>query len=72
LAPGAFFDFTFKLTEGTEHQVLREDFYYRTTTLIALAARHGMAARYMDDWAPPLSQQSKLRVTQCGTPSVTA
>jgi SAM-dependent methyltransferase len=72
MAPGAFFDFTFKLTEGTEHQVLREDFYYRTKSLIALATRHGLAARYMDDWGPPLSQQSKLRVTRCIPPSVTA
>jgi SAM-dependent methyltransferase len=72
MAPGAFFDFTFKRTEGTEHQVLREDFYYRTTTLIALAARHGLAARYMDDWGPPLSQQSKLRVTRSVPPSVSA
>jgi SAM-dependent methyltransferase len=72
MAPGAFFDFTFKRTEGTEHQVLREDFYYRTTTLIDLAARHGLTARFMDDWGPPLSQQSKLRLTRYGTPSVAA
>jgi hypothetical protein len=72
MVPGAFFDFTFKRTEGTEHQVLREDFYYRTTALISLAARYGLAARYMDDWGPPLSQQSKLRVTGCVPPSVTA
>ncbi|CAM5700702.1 hypothetical protein SVIOM342S_02693 [Streptomyces violaceorubidus] len=32
-----FFDFTFDRTEGTEHQVLREDFYYRTDTLLTLA-----------------------------------
>src|SRR5690349_9330643 len=30
LAPGGFFDFTFDKTDGVEHQVLREDFYYRT------------------------------------------
>ena len=30
LAPGGFFDFTFDRTDGAEHQVLREDFYYRT------------------------------------------
>ena len=38
LAPGGWFDFTFDRTEGKEHQVLREDFYYRTETLIDLAA----------------------------------
>ena len=32
LAPGGFFDFTFDRTEGAEHHVLREDFYYRTET----------------------------------------
>ena len=30
--------------------MLREDFYYRTETLIALAAKHGLTARFMDDW----------------------
>lgn len=63
LAPGGFFDFTFDRTEGTEHQVLREDFYYRTQTLIALAATHGLQARLMEDWEP-LHGQSKLRVTE--------
>ena len=43
MAPGGFFDFTFDRTEGAEHQVLREDFYYRTQTLIDLAA--GTASR---------------------------
>ena len=45
MAPGGFFDFTFDRTEGAEHQVLREDFYYRTETLIDLAERHGLDAR---------------------------
>ena len=50
MAPGGFFDFTFDRTDGTEHQVLREDFYYRTETLIALAERYGLSAEYMADW----------------------
>jgi SAM-dependent methyltransferase len=62
LVPGGFFDFTFDRTEGVEHQVLREDFYYRTETLIGLAARYGLEARIMEDWEP-LQPQSKLRVT---------
>ncbi|WP_017590950.1 class I SAM-dependent methyltransferase [Nocardiopsis potens] len=63
LAPGGFFDFTFDRTEGAEHQVLREDFYYRTGTLIALAEKHGLQARFMDDWEKRPHGQSKIRVT---------
>jgi SAM-dependent methyltransferase len=63
MAPGGFFDFTFDRTEGTEHHVLREDFYYRTETLIALAAKHGLSARFMEDWEALPHKQSKLRVT---------
>jgi SAM-dependent methyltransferase len=63
LAPGGFFDFTFDRTEGDEHHVLREDFYYRTETLIALAERHGLAARFMDDWERLPHGQSKIRVS---------
>ncbi|GAU71269.1 methyltransferase [Streptomyces sp. NBRC 110611] len=50
LAPNGFFDFTFNRTEGTQHHVLREDFYYRTETLIELAKTHGLTARLMEDW----------------------
>ncbi|MFE3825483.1 class I SAM-dependent methyltransferase [Streptomyces sp. NPDC059092] len=63
LAPGGWFDFTFDRTEGEEHQVLREDFYYRTETLIALAEKHGLSARFMDDWEELPHGQSKIRVT---------
>ncbi|MFB7981098.1 class I SAM-dependent methyltransferase [Streptomyces vinaceus] len=63
LAPGGHFDFTFDRTEGTEHQVLREDFYYRTRTLVDLAARHGLKARFMEDWERFGHGQSKIRVT---------
>ncbi|MFI0366526.1 class I SAM-dependent DNA methyltransferase [Actinomadura sp. 1N219] len=63
LAPDGFFDFTFDRTEGTEHHVLREDFYYRTETLISLAERHGFVARFMDDWEELPHGQSKIRVT---------
>jgi SAM-dependent methyltransferase len=62
LAPGGFFDFTFDRTAGAEHQVLREDFYYRTETLIALAARHGLEASFMEDWEQTGHPQSKIRV----------
>ena len=64
MAPGGFFDFTFDRTDGTEHQVLREDFYYRTQTLIDLAQRHGLAAEYMADWEETGHEQSKIRVTK--------
>jgi len=63
MAPDGFFDFTFDRTEGAEHHVLREDFYYRTESLIELAARHGLQARFMDDWELLPHEQSKIRVT---------
>ena len=58
------FDFTFDRTEGEEHQVLREDFYYRTETLIALADKHGLDAQFMEDWEELPHLQSKIRVTR--------
>ncbi|NRQ36134.1 class I SAM-dependent methyltransferase [Nonomuraea sp. NN258] len=64
MKPGGWFDFTFDRTEGKEHQVLREDFYYRTETLVALAAKHGLRARFMDDWEQLPHKQSKIRVTR--------
>ncbi len=63
MAPGAIFDFTFDRTEGTEHHVLREDFYYRTETLTELADRHGLTAQLMKDWEELPHAQSKIRVT---------
>ncbi len=63
LAPGGFFDFTFDRTEGAEHQVLREDFYYRTETLLRLARKHGLEARFMEDWEKRPHGQSKIRVS---------
>jgi SAM-dependent methyltransferase len=56
------FDFTFDRTEGEEHHVLREDFYYRTETLADLAARYGFTATFMDDWERLPHKQSKLRL----------
>jgi SAM-dependent methyltransferase len=64
MVPGGFFDFTFDRTEGAEHQVLREDFYYRTETLLALARRHGLQAAFMADWERLPHDQSKIRVTR--------
>jgi SAM-dependent methyltransferase len=63
LAPDGFFDFTFDRTDSDEHQVLGEDFYYRTETLIRLAGKHGLSARFMEDWERLPHGQSKLRVT---------
>ncbi len=64
MKPGGFFDFTFDRTDGAEHHVLREDFYYRTETLVALAGRYGLAGQFMTDWEGLPHQQSKLRVTR--------
>lgn len=64
LAPNGWFDFTFDRTEGEEHHVLREDFYYRTETLVKLAEKHGLSARFMDDWEKRPHGQSKIRITR--------
>ncbi|WP_336206649.1 class I SAM-dependent DNA methyltransferase [Nonomuraea sp. LPB2021202275-12-8] len=64
MRPGGWFDFTFDRTEGREHQVLREDFYYRTETLVALAGKHGLDATFMEDWERGPHKQSKIRVTR--------
>jgi SAM-dependent methyltransferase len=62
LAPDGFFDFTFDRTEGEEHHVLREDFYFRTETLISLAEKYALSARFMDDWEKRPHGQSKIRI----------
>jgi hypothetical protein len=64
MARDGLFDLTFDRTEGAEHHVLWEDFYYRTDTLVGLAAKHGLAARFMDDWEDLPHKQSKIRVTR--------
>jgi nicotinamidase-related amidase len=69
LTDTGFFDFTFDRTEGTEHQVLREDFYYRTETLLALARKHGLQARFMEDWEERPHGQSKIRVSRSPLPA---
>ena len=63
MKPDGWFDFTFDRTEGREHQVLREDFYYRAETLINLARKHRLNATFMDDWEQLPHKQSKIRVT---------
>lgn len=62
LRPGGFFDFTFNRTDGREHNVLREDFYYRSETLLALAEKCGLSAQFMADWEALAPKQSKIRV----------
>jgi hypothetical protein len=64
MKPSGWFDFTFDRTEGEEHQVLHEDFYYRTETLVSLADRHGLHAQLMADWELLPHSQSKIRVTR--------
>jgi SAM-dependent methyltransferase len=64
MKPDGFFDFTFDRTEGAEHHVLREDFYYRTETLVALADRHGLTGQFMKDWEDLSHPQSRLRITR--------
>lgn len=62
MKPDGFFDFTFKRTEGREYGKLREDFYYRTDTLVSAAAAHGLRAALMEDWERLGHSQSKIRV----------
>ncbi len=62
MVPGGMFDFTFDATRGSEHQVLREDFYYRTETLLDLARGYGFEAQYMADWEQTGHEQSKIRL----------
>jgi SAM-dependent methyltransferase len=62
LKPTGHFDFTFDRTEGPEHHVLNEDFYYRTQTLLDLAARYGLDGQFMDDWETRPHNQSKIRI----------
>jgi hypothetical protein len=64
MKPGARFDFTFNRTEGNEYSRLREDFYYRTETLIAAAERHGFTAAFMADWEQLRHIQSTIRLTR--------
>jgi SAM-dependent methyltransferase len=64
MAPGGFFDFTFDRVESSEYHVLWEDYYYTTETLQSIAAAHGLAARFMDDWEELPHRQSKLRAVQ--------
>jgi len=66
MKPDGFFDFTFDRTEGAEHQVLHEDFYYRTETLMVLADQYGLTGQFMTDWEKLPHQQSKLRITRTG------
>lgn len=61
--PGGWFDFTFDRTEGREHQVLGEDFYYRAETLLDLASGCGLQATLMEDWERLPHRQSKIRIT---------
>jgi SAM-dependent methyltransferase len=48
--------------EAEEHHVLNEDFYYRTETLVGLAASCGLRAQLMEDWERLRHDQSKIRI----------
>lgn len=60
MRPDGFFDFTFNETHEREHQVVREDWYYRAASLIRVAESAGFHARKLDDWHG--NKQSKLRL----------
>jgi SAM-dependent methyltransferase len=62
LRTGGCFFFTFNRTDDKERHVLREDFYYRTETLIDLAHRCGLEAQFMEDWEDLGQRQSTIKV----------
>lgn len=62
MKPNAIFDFTFWRTDAKDYDRLRQDFFYRTETLLAAAERYGLKACFMDDWEGQ-HQQSKIRVS---------
>lgn len=66
LRPGGFFDFTYNETTGAEHHVQHEDYYYRTETLIRVAAGAGLVAEPMHDW-DDRHKQRKLRARRAET-----
>jgi hypothetical protein len=59
MARSGLFGFTFYSHEDRDYQALREDFYYRPSTPLALAERHGLTARLLDDWNDPWDRQPK-------------
>jgi SAM-dependent methyltransferase len=63
MKPEGRFDFTFYRTTGREYGRLREEFHYRSETLIAAAHRHGLEGQLMEDWEGK-HVQSKIRVTR--------
>lgn len=62
MAPKACFDFTYNKTDAAPHQVLREDYYYRTEQLAELAGAHGFDAEPRDDWSGNRQAKMRLRV----------
>src|SRR5262249_50989291 len=60
----AIFDFTFDRTVGEEHQVLREDFYYHTETLVELADRHGLDPQLWTDGQERGPPQRRTRLAR--------
>ena len=61
LRPDGLFDFTFNATQGKEHHVLHEDYYYRPENLLRAARARGFEATFMDDWEGR-HKQSKIRL----------
>jgi SAM-dependent methyltransferase len=62
LKPQGEFYFTYNRAEGPERSRLREDFYYRTETLVDAARRHGLDAEFMADWEETAHVQSTIRI----------
>jgi SAM-dependent methyltransferase len=61
LKPHGSFYFTYNRSGGRERTTLREDFYYRTETLLDAAERHGLVGEFMADW----EAQGRVQSTIC-------
>ncbi|WP_217551847.1 hypothetical protein [Streptomyces sp. GbtcB6] len=48
---------------------VREDFSYRTETLLDLAQRHGLHTRFMEDWEKRPHGRSRIRVSRSPLPT---
>lgn len=57
----------FNAAKGGEHQVLREDYYYRPGDLTDLARRHGFTAEVRADWTANAQAKMRLRVATAST-----
>ena len=69
LAPGGWFDFTFDRTEGANTRCCARTSTTAPRPCWSWPAKHGLAARFMDDWEELPHGQSKIRISHRPNPS---